>query len=209
MYLRRYAAGNFIITKAKLDTDVYFLVSGKVRSCAFSASGKQVHFEDLDVGTFFGELAAIDEGQRSGECVAMDEVTVGVMSRNDFLDTARRYPVVFDALLRRLASMVRLQMQRVYELSSCSVNQRIRFELLRLTAEGGGQDSLCSEVKNIQSPPTHAEIATRIGARREAVTRELKKLETSGVITWRRGKHCIHDLTTLMELATSGESLGR
>jgi|GEM_PF-694848 len=49
----------------------------------------------------------------------------------------------------------------------------------------------------LKSVPTHQEIASRIGTHREAVTRELKSLESAGAITWRPGQYVIHDVTEL------------
>jgi hypothetical protein len=39
-------------------------------------------------------------------------------------------------------------------------------------------------------PPTHQDLASRIGSQREAVSKELKRLERDGVIT--RGRATIH-----------------
>jgi len=67
----QFKVGNFIVSRENPGTDVFFLVSGRVRACAFTDKGKLVHFEELAPGSFFGELAAIDQGQRSGDCIAL------------------------------------------------------------------------------------------------------------------------------------------
>ena len=202
MHMRRFEVGNYIISADQPGTEVYFLISGRVRVCAFSANGKQVHFEDLEAGNLFGELAAIDEEKRSSDCIALEAVTLSIMTRDDFLNVAQQYPTVLNALLRRLTGMVRRQMKRVYEFTSCNVSQRVRFEILRIAANVEQDSERINESVQIISPPTHAEIATRISTHREAVTRELKNLEALGVIEWRRGSHYIHDMKALVELAS-------
>ena len=202
MRIRKYVEGSFIITNTQTDTEIYFLLSGKVRVCAFSLNGRQVYFDELNAGSMFGEIAAIDGGERSGDCIAIEDVVLAVMSRDDFLKTVSQYPIVLDTLLRRLAGMVRQQMKRVYELTSCSVSQRIRFEILRMASVDGTSESHGSDSVRIHSPPTHADIATRIGIRREAVTRELKKLESLGVITWRPGVYLVNDLSALVKMTS-------
>jgi len=209
MRLRRYDVGNYIITAAHNDSEAYFLINGSVRVCAFSANGKQVHFEDLIAGNLFGEIAAIDKGERSGDCIALQQVTLAVMSSEQLLQVAQQYPAVLNALLCRLTGMIRRQMKRVYEFSSCSVSQRIRFELLRLASEVEKEAARRGQSIHIPSPPTHADIATRVSTHREAVTRELKKLESLGVIQWRPGSHWIHDMKTLVELASSEDKTSR
>jgi len=202
---QQFKVGNFIVSREIPETDVFFLVSGRVRACAFTNNGKLVHFEELAPGSLFGELAAIDQGQRSGDCIALNDVVIAKMTRDDFLRTAHQHPGVFDSLLLRLVAMVRRQMERVYEFSSCTVSQRVRNELVRISASGAADCSEPNSPIKLTSPPTHVEIATRIGSHREAVTRELNKLNAMGVITWRPGFHVIHDIEALVQLASSDE----
>jgi CRP-like cAMP-binding protein len=61
------------------------------------------------------------------------------------------------------------------------VRERLCAELLRLS-HPSGQDRIV-----ISPPPTHLEIALRIGTRREAVTKSLNALEREGVIARSRG----------------------
>jgi len=205
LHTLQFKAGNFIVSREKPGTDVFFLVSGRVRACAFSDKGKLVHFEELSPGSLFGELAAIDQGQRSGDCIALNDVVIAKMSRGDFLRIAHEYPTVFDTLLMRLVSMIRRQMERVYEFSSCTVSQRVRNELVRISASGESDGKKTNGPITLTSPPTHVEIATRIGSHREAVTRELRKLNSMNVITWRPGFYVIHDIAALVQLASKDE----
>ena len=59
--LRTYKPGSYIISETQNHSDVFFIVSGKVRSCAISQHGRQVFYEDLHAGMMFGEFAAIDK----------------------------------------------------------------------------------------------------------------------------------------------------
>jgi len=195
--IRTYKPGSYIISETQNHSDVFFIVSGKVRSCAISQHGKQVYFEDLHAGMMFGEFAAIDNRERSADCLAVIETVLVTVTGKKFLEVMDKYPSVKDAVLRRLVKIVRNQMQRVSEFAFFSVNQRVRLELIRLASElGTTGDSI-----EFTSVPTHAEIALRIGSHREAVTRELRNLHVKGLITWDRGKHVIHDVGALVEHA--------
>ena len=198
MRTRSFSAGNYIISTAQKQTDVFFLISGKVRACAFSKNGKPIHFEDLPAGRMFGEISAIDQGERSSDCIAVQDSVLAIMPRDNFLKVIHSYPDVLDAVLQQLVGLVRRQMQRVYEFTSFNVNQRVRFELLRL-ASAANIDAVPIVIEH---PPTHAEIAARISSHREAVTRELKQLEANRVITWKPAEHLIHDIGALTELAS-------
>lgn len=197
MSSKRYKEGSFVIPSANDTGQVYFIVSGQVRACAYNHSGRQVYFEDLGSGMMFGELAALDNGERTSDCVCIEQSVIASLSRYAFLDMLEQYPAVKTKVMNRLVGMVRFQLQRVFEYTSYNVNQRIRFELLRLISDEGGGDP---PIK-LKAVPTQAELANRISTHREAVSRELKQLESEGLITWNRGNHIIHDPVTLMKRA--------
>ena len=73
---------------------------------------------------------------------------------------------------------------------------------MRLASEAKSNSSEI-EISNV---PTHLEIAARISTHREAVTREVNALELSGLITWKKNKHIIHDVAGLSELVFSVDS---
>jgi len=196
--IRHFEKGQYVISEAQSSNDVFFLVSGTVFACSFTETGKQVHFEELDAGMMFGELTAIDNMERSSDCIAASTATLAVLPADDFQQLIHRYEQVRSAVIRRLVVLVRLHMRKVYELTTYPVNQRIRFELIRIASrnrESGEQSD--QEGIRLASVPKHAEIAARIGTHREAVTRELKALEAAGVITWRTGEYIIHDVAQL------------
>ena len=198
MVSHEYGAGGLVISANDAKHRVYFIVSGAVRACSATTQGKQVYFQDLSPGMMFGEVAVIDGKERTSDCVAVSDSWILSLSARNFLQLIETYPEMNRAVLSRLASMVRYQVQRIYEFTSFSVNQRIRFELARLAAtEPAKEDSVV-----LNNVPTHLELAERICAHREAVCRELKKLSTAGYITWARGEYVIHDLPGLMQHAS-------
>jgi len=189
-----FSGGDKVVCQSDDGKDVYFLISGQVRVCTFSREGKEIQFEDLYAGEMFGELAALDDGSRAGECISLNESTVAVMSQQDFLSAIDPYPGFNRYVLTRIAGMLRSQMERVIEFSSLTVKDRLRYELIRLA---GRQGERVNGVIVIANPPTHSDIASRIGTHREAVTRELKRLQGLGLIQWSRREHTINDLHAL------------
>lgn len=88
---------------------------------------------------------------------------------------------------------------RVNEFTNLDVRGRIHAELLRLARSDAG-----GENRGVISPvPTHAEIAARVSTHREAVTRELNRMERAGLLERRRGAFVLLDLA---ELSTSVEA---
>lgn len=190
---RRYRPGQMIVRHLDRTGDVFFVLTGTVRVVLFSPAGKEVSFRDLGPGEFFGELAAIDGEVRSANVIAKSNTSLAVMSRETFRDVVRTHPGVAATLLKRLAGLVRLYSQRLYEVGTLGVRNRIHAELLRLANENMADDNAAI----IAPIPTHAEIASRISTRREAVARELAALARSGLLQRDAGSLRVCDVERL------------
>ena len=190
---RRYGADQQIVSHKDEARDVYFIISGKVRVTIYSLSGKEITFRDQVAGEMFGELAAIDGGPRSAYVVALEDSLLASMPAESFWEVMRRYPSAAEFTFKRLAKLVRLLSERVFEFSTLAVRNRIHAELLRLA-----RGHMTGENTAAISPaPTHADIASRVSTHREAVTREYNDLSSAGVIGRERGQLVIRDVARL------------
>jgi CRP/FNR family cyclic AMP-dependent transcriptional regulator len=77
---KHYAAHEQIIDRQSDTRDVIFVVRGKVRIVNFSLSGREITFDDLDEGTYFGELAALDGEPRSAGVMALTDNLGGLLA---------------------------------------------------------------------------------------------------------------------------------
>lgn len=134
MSMRKFSPGQQALTQDDDSSDVFFIVSGYVRVTLFATTGKEVSFQDLDSGEMFGELSAIDGEPRSTNLVAMGkgDTMIVSMSRDAFWSALFNYPALTRCTLERLAGLVRLHCQRIFEYSTLGVKNRIHAELLRL-----------------------------------------------------------------------------
>jgi CRP-like cAMP-binding protein len=102
-----------------------------------------------------------------------------------FWRLVRENPSVAEYLLRRLAGLVRGLSERVIDLSTLGVQNRIHAELLRLAREAG----VTGNTARIDPAPKHTDIASRVSTYREQVTRELSALVKAGILE--RGEHAL------------------
>jgi len=167
-----------IISRDADDRSVYFIVSGRVRATMYSRSGKQVTFGDQVAGEFLGELAAIDGQPRALDVIAQESTLVASLTPAAFTQLLREQPVIVDRVLRRLTRLLRETSERVIELSTLGVQNRIHAEVLRLAVKAG----LENNTARLDPAPKHAEIASRVSTNREQVTRELSALTRSGLL---------------------------
>lgn len=94
------------------------------------------------------------------------------------------HPSISNYVLRRLAKLVRLLSDRVIELSTLGVNNRIHAELLRL-ARANDPTANCVTIERM---PTHIDFAARVSTHREAVSKEFSVLAKSSVIRKEKGR---------------------
>ena len=175
---RHCEAGQHIISRDAGDRDMYLIVSGRARVTTYSAAGRQVTFRDFGAGEHFGELAAIDGMPRLADVVALESALLASLPRAAFGRLLRDEPAVAERLLRDLAALVRQLSERVIDLSTLGVQQRLYAEVLRLAREAGVRGNRA----RIEPAPKHAELASQVSTYREQVTRELSALAKAGVL---------------------------
>ncbi len=195
-HAHRYAAKQEIVSHAEESSDVYFIVSGQVRATIYSVGGREVAFRDLGAGDMFGDLSAIDGKPRSASVVAVADSFVISMTAKAFREVLEAYPSVAMAALLELVDLVRGLCERVIEMSTLGVKNRIHAELLRLA-----QRKMKDGKTAVLSPaPTHADIASRVSTHREAVTRELNHLAQIGLLERRTGALVVTDVPGLAHM---------
>ena len=175
---RNYQAGKRIISRNADDRDVYMLVSGRVRITTYSQGGRQVTFRDIAAGDVFGEVAALDEKPRSADVIALDNALLASMSPPLFRRLLADEPLVGGRVMTRLAALVRSLSDRVIDLSTLGVQNRIHAEILRLARVAG----VARNRARLEPGPKHADIASQVSTYREQVTRELSALARAGIL---------------------------
>ncbi len=168
--------GQTIVAKGEASRDVFLIQEGRVEVLLYAASGREVSLRTLSEGQLFGELAAIDGEARSASIIAVSDARLLAMSPQAFRSVIADSREAADWLVRRLTAQIRSLTNRVFELSALHVQARLHCELLRLVRSQGDDNGL------VDPAPTHAELASRIGTHREAVTRELSLLARRNIV---------------------------
>jgi CRP-like cAMP-binding protein len=197
---RSYEAGALIIGQLDQTFDVLFLLSGRARVNIYSVDGQRVSFREITPGAIFGELSAIDGQPRSASVEAVEKSSVVQMPQKVFLKALCEYPEFMTAVMRHLTQQIRRLTERVFEFSTLAVRNRVHAELLRIaTGQATGNEAY------LTPQPTHQEIASRISTHREAVTRELARLEEAGLIAKHGRSLHIRNVAELRRLVEHGD----
>lgn len=199
---RRFDPGQVILSRHTDARDVHLVIDGRVRIHVCSEDGREVLFTHVEAGAIIGDFSAVDEGQRSTDAHAETRVMTASLSAAAFRALLRAHPQVEERYVRYLIGLVRRLTDRVIELSTLAVQNRIRAEVLRQAqgAQGAG-------IARIEPAPRHADLAAKVGTTREQVTRELSALTRQGLLQKSAGALVVTDVQRLQDLvrAANGE----
>ena len=195
---RRVEAGEYLLDERGDGDALSFLTSGHVRAVRM-INGRQIILRDINRGEYFGELSAIDGIQGSAQILAITNAIVARMPSQVFRNAIHQYPKVCDQVLAALSERIRTMNDRFTEQLSLTARERLCIELLRLSRPTA-EDRIA-----ISPPPSHFEIAARIGGCRETVTKLLTSLEREGLISRSRRAIALTDISRLRTIAAYGQ----
>jgi hypothetical protein len=98
--------------------------------------------------------------------------------------------------MRRLVQCVRDLTDRIYDLTTLGVQNRVHAEILRLAKQAGVDDNKAC----IRPVPKHSELAANISTYREQVTREISKMVDQGLVERSENALVVPDVARLEQL---------
>ena len=188
-------AGALVIGDGDEGDDIYFVLSGEARSAVFTRNGREISFTTLGPGDCFGELSAIDGRPRSASVTALNRAVIARLGGAEFMRLVGDEPEFGRVMLRLLTSKLRALSERMVEHVELNAGQRVCGVLVQM-ARGArtGPDSA-----RLTPSPRQDEIAAQISARREAVAREMARLQRDGLIKRASGGLDIPSIRALMQ----------
>ncbi len=173
-----FKAGNTVFAQEDESRDVMFLLSGSLLALFWTEEGREVVFTRFPKGSSFGELSALDSAPRSLAVYAKSDARVLRLEQASFQKLMEDIPAFRRRVVHDLVARIRDLTHKTLELTTYSIEQRVCSFLVRLALDADEY----SPGGVIQGAPTHAEIASTIGANREMVSRTISKLSRRGII---------------------------
>ena len=104
--LRTYARGELLIREGEPSTEMYILLAGELKAYAREADGRELVYNLMSPGEFFGELS-LDGGPRSASVEATTGAICVVVAQADVQAFLGEYPEFATALVMKLIARVR------------------------------------------------------------------------------------------------------
>ena len=171
-----YKKGTIIFNEGDDSDSLYIIKSGRVKVFLHGENGKEIVLNVHGVNEFFGEMALIDEDPRSASVVTTEPTKVLILKRHDFESYLEKYPHIAINLIKVLVNRMRLLTMITGNLALLDVYGRIVRILISMAKTRIDGTSIVTERL------THQDIANRVGASREMVSRILKDMSMGGYI---------------------------
>jgi CRP/FNR family cyclic AMP-dependent transcriptional regulator len=169
-----------VVSEGDGTDSLYIIVSGRVRIFVSDEKGKEIVLGNAGPGEYFGEMV-LDEGPRSASVMTLEPTRFLVVPKEDFMGFVAKSPEFSLHLIRKLIRRVRSLTNDVKSLALMDVYGRVARMLLELAVERDG-------MQVIEGRLTQQEMANRVGASREMISRILTDLASGGYITVARDR---------------------
>ena len=182
---RSFARNTVILSEGDSSDSLYVILEGKVKVYLNDEQGKEAIINYQGAGEYFGELALIDDCERSASVMTVEKSDFAVISKAAFHSVLEKNPQIAIHLLKDLARRIRTLTDEVKSLALSDVYGRLCKTLLSLASDRDG-------IQVVEGPITQQELANRIGASREMVCRIIKDLVIGGYLSLEQNRYRIH-----------------
>jgi CRP/FNR family cyclic AMP-dependent transcriptional regulator len=185
---RRIGKGTVIFNKGSPGSSLMAVLAGRIRISNVSAEGKEVTLNMIGPGEIFGEIALLDGKPRTADATAIDDTTLMVVERQQFLPFLLRDASLVERLLVVLCDRLRRTSLALEEIALFDLPARLARLLMKLAADygrplpreqGGGV--------RIDVKLSQRDLSTLVASTRESVNKQLRIWRETGTIDRRDG----------------------
>ena len=182
--VRNYPKQAVILNEGDSSDSLYIVLEGRVKAFVADAAGHEVVLSTMGPGEYFGEMA-LDRRPRSASIMTLLPSRFLIVPGDQFREFLAQHPAFALSLVEKLIQKVRSLTESVKSLAFMDVYGRVARLLLELAEDRDGRLVIAERL-------TQQDIASRVGASREMVSRILKDLSLCGVITQSRAGIVLH-----------------
>lgn len=172
---RAYRKGAVIITEGERTDSLYVVLSGKAVGISVDEEGRQFVLNEFGPGDHFGEMSFIDRAPRCADVEVSEPSRLLVISRGQLREILAANPDICFKLMEGLNAKLRKATEQIKDLVFRDVYGRVARFL----------DGACREEtdrRRIAERLTQQDVADRVGASREMISRIFKELRDGGYI---------------------------
>jgi CRP/FNR family cyclic AMP-dependent transcriptional regulator len=173
--VKRFPKNAVIVSEGDETDSLYIVLEGRVKVFVSDEEGREVVLGTQGPEEYFGEMV-LDGGPRSASIMTLEPSQLAIIPKNKFREFLQSNPAFSVSLIEKLIRRTRALTENVKSLALMDVYGRVARLLLDLATAEKGRLVITEKL-------TQQEIANRVGASREMISRILKDLATGGYIT--------------------------
>lgn len=173
--VRTYPKNTVFITEGDSSDSVFVVLTGKVKVFISDTEGHEMILDTQGPGEYVGEMA-LDGNPRSASVMTLEPSTFAVVAREPIREAIRQNPDFALDMISKIIDRARLATNSVKDLALLDVYGRVARLLLNMAQEKDGKLQIPEKL-------TQQEIAERVGASRDMVSRIFRDLTSGGYIT--------------------------
>ena len=178
--MRVFPKKTILINEGEEGDSLWVVLKGSVKVFAVDENGREIVYGKIEAGDYFGEMS-LDGGPRSASVMTLEPCTCAVLTRAEVSEHLAVEPEFAINLLVQVIRRARAATEAARSMALLGVFSRVTAaldaEVEALTDEPDG-----ATFPVVLEPITHLDIASRVGASREMISRLLKDLEKGGYI---------------------------
>jgi CRP/FNR family cyclic AMP-dependent transcriptional regulator len=173
--VRSYPKNTVFITEGDSSDSVFVVLAGRIKIFLSDTEGHEMILDTQGPGEYVGEMA-LDGNPRSASVMTMESTVFSVVSREPIKEAIRRNPDFALDMISKIIDRARLATNSVKDLALLDVYGRVARLLLNMAVDRNGKLEIPEKL-------TQQEIAERVGASRDMVSRIFRDLTAGGYIT--------------------------
>lgn len=181
----------------------FVLVDGYVQAIKATATGQDIVVRYVAPGELFGLAPAIGLTRYPATAVAVVDCVTLAWPSTSWPALAARYPQITTYALRTVGARLQEAHERVIELSTEEVRQRIARVLGRLAEQAG---RAMAEGTEIEFPLRRQDVAQLTGTTLHSASRVLSRFEEQGLIASVHQHIIVCNASALLQIAETGGS---
>jgi CRP/FNR family cyclic AMP-dependent transcriptional regulator len=174
--VRTYPRNTILVNEGDRADSLFVVLEGRVKVYVAEPSGREMVLGFLGPGEYFGEMA-LDGSPRSASVMTVEPTTCSVVTHALLREAIAADPDVAMNLIGKLIERARSATESVKNLALMDVYGRVARLLLSLAVEQPDGTAV------VPQRMTQQDIADRVGASRDMVSRIFKDLTTGGYVT--------------------------
>jgi CRP-like cAMP-binding protein len=192
---RNFQKDSYVFLQGDQGDALYGVVSGRVKISSNSAKSEEAFLNLMEPGDSFGEIALLDGQPRSANAMAIEDTSLVIIRRPDFLQLLSEDHELTVHMLQLICERVRKTSELVEDSAFLSSHARLAKRLIGLARLQGDDTPTGKQLKYNQS-----ELANFLGISRQLVNQLLQEWLKAGWVELGRGKITIVDEQALQNL---------